>query len=65
MVIFTRVDQNTLLWTLVVFFGATVLFGAVRNVTEDESIGIQIGAQAIVALLLVGALVFFFKRSRE
>ena len=43
-------DRQTLLWTLVVFFGASIIFRAIRNATEDEPIGISF-------LLAVGALV--------
>ena len=63
--IFTRVDQNTLLWTLVLFFGGTVLFGAVRNLTDDESVGIQIGAQTLALIVVLGALVLFVRRTRR
>jgi hypothetical protein len=59
------VDRDTVLWTLVVFFGATVLFGAIGNATEDESTAVRIGLQAVVGLLLIGALVVFVRRSRR
>ena len=58
-------DQNTLLWTLVVFFGGTVLFGVVRNLTEDESTGIQIGAQALALIVVIGAITLFVRRARR
>jgi len=59
------VDRNTLLWTLVVFFGATVLFGAIGNLTEDESDVLRIGLQAIAALLVIGLLVVYVRRQRQ
>jgi hypothetical protein len=59
------VDRDTVLWTLVVFFGATVLFGVIGNATEDESAGVRIGLQAVVGLLLIGALVVFVRKSRR
>jgi hypothetical protein len=59
------VDRNTLLWTLVVFFGATVLFGAIGNLTEDESDVLRIGLQAIAGLLVVGLLVAYVRRQRQ
>jgi hypothetical protein len=59
------VDRDTVLWTIVVFFGATVLFGVIANATEDEPAGVRIGLQAIVGLLLIGALVVFVRRSRR
>lgn len=52
------------MWTLVLFFGASVLFASVRNVTDDGSYGIQLGAQAVAGLILVGAIVVFV-RSRS
>jgi hypothetical protein len=58
------VDRNTLLWTLVVFFGATVLFGAIRNLTEDESVGLSLGLQLLAGVLLVGGIVLFLRRRR-
>jgi hypothetical protein len=59
------VDRDTVLWTIVVFFGASVLFGVIGNATEDESTGVRIGLQALVGLLLIGALVVFVRRSRR
>jgi MYXO-CTERM domain-containing protein len=58
------VERNTVLWTLVVFFGASILFGAIRNATDDEGAGVQLAAQLGVALLLVGAIVLFVRRRR-
>ena len=52
-------DRNTVLWTIVVFFGATVMFGAIANVTEDESAGVRIGLQAVAGLILVGVIVAY------
>ena len=31
-----------MLWTIVVFFGATVLFGLIASFTADESAGVRI-----------------------
>jgi hypothetical protein len=59
------VDRNTLLWVLVVFFGASVLFGAIGNLTEDESDVLRIGLQAIAALLVIGLLVVYVRRQRQ
>ncbi len=54
-----------MLWTIVVFFGATVLFGLIANFTEDESAAVRIGLQALVGLALVGALVAFVRRNQR
>jgi drug/metabolite transporter (DMT)-like permease len=56
------VDRNTVLWALVVFFGASVMFGAIRNATEDESAGLQLAVQLGAGLLLAGAIVLYVRR---
>jgi MYXO-CTERM domain-containing protein len=58
------VDRNTLLWTLVVFFGASIMFGAIGNATSDEGDGVRLVAQLGAGLLLVGAIVLFMRRRR-
>ena len=57
-------NRDTVLWTLVLFFGASVMFGAIRNATEDEGTGVALGAQAAAGLLLIGAIVLFMRRRR-
>jgi len=58
------VDRNTLLWTLVIFFGASILFSTIRSATEDESTGVQLLAQLGAAVLVVGAIVVIVRRRR-
>ena len=53
-----------MLWTLVVFFGASILFAAVREATRDEGIGIALLAQLAVGAVIVGGIVLFVKRRR-
>jgi tetrahydromethanopterin S-methyltransferase subunit E len=50
------------MWTLVLFFGASVLFTSVRNVARDESTGVQIGAQAVAGLILIGVITVYVRR---
>jgi hypothetical protein len=58
------VDRDTVLWTLVVFFGASILFAAVRDATKDEGAGVALLAQLGVGALLVAAIVVFIRRRR-
>lgn len=51
-----------MLWTLTVFFGATVAFGLIRNATDDQPLGVTIGLQAVALLLIVGAIVVVVRR---
>ena len=53
-----------MLWTIVVFFGASIVFAAVRDATRDEGTGIALLAQVGVGALLVGAIVLFVRRRR-
>jgi MYXO-CTERM domain-containing protein len=58
------VNRNTVLWTLVLFFGASIMFGVIRNATEDESTGVSLGLQLFAGLLLIGAVILFVRRRR-
>jgi hypothetical protein len=56
------VERDTVLWTIVLFFGASIMFAAIRSVTRDEGTGLSLGAQLAAGLLLVGAIVIFVRR---
>ena len=58
------VDRDTVLWTLVVFFGASILFAAIRSATEDEGVGLSLVVQLVAGLVLVGAIVVYVRRRR-
>ena len=55
--------RNTVLWVIVVFFGASVMFGAIARATEDESTGVRLALQGAAGLILVGALVVWVRGS--
>jgi hypothetical protein len=57
-------DRNTVLWTLVVFFGASLMFAYIGNATEDESSGTRLAAQLVAGGLLVVVIVLLVKRRR-
>ena len=50
-------NQNTVLWVLVVFFGGSVAFGGLRRLTEDEPtavvVAVQLGALALILTVVV------------
>jgi hypothetical protein len=52
------------MWTLVIFFGATVLFGAISNATDDESVALSLGLQVLAGLLVIGVLVVLVRSRR-
>lgn len=57
-------DRNQILWPLVVFFGATILFAEIHNATKDKGAGVSLGLQALAALALIGAIVLYVRRKR-
>jgi len=58
------VNRDTVLWTLVLFFGASIMFGAIRKATEDEGAGLSLGVQLAAGLLLIGVVVVLVRRRR-
>jgi hypothetical protein len=58
------VDRNTLLWVMVVFFGASLMFATIRNAAEDEGVGIALLAQLTAGALLIVVIVLFLRRRR-
>ena len=56
--------NTTLLWTLVAFFAGTLLFGFLRQATEDSSTAVvllvQVGALAVV----IGVILLVVRRLR-
>jgi hypothetical protein len=56
------VDRNTLLWTLVVFFGASLMFATIRDATRGGGIGLALAAQLAAGLLLIAAIVLYMRR---
>ncbi|HEY6778411.1 MAG TPA: hypothetical protein VI122_18030 [Thermoleophilaceae bacterium] len=55
-------DRNTLLWTLVLFFGASLMFATIRDATRGEGIGVALAAQLAAGLLLVAVIVLYMRR---
>jgi hypothetical protein len=58
------VDRNTLLWTIVLFFGASLMFATIRDATRDGGTGVALAAQAAAGVLLVAVIALFLKWRR-
>ena len=58
-------DRNTVLWMLVLFFGASILFGSLRRATEDSSTGVTVAVQLGALALLIAAIVLVVRRLRR
>ena len=55
-------ERNTVLWTLVLFFGASLMFATIRDATRDEGTGVALLAQATAGVLLVAVIALYLKR---
>ena len=58
-------DRNTILWTIVAFFGAAIAFNGVQQLTEDESTLVTILAELVVLALIIGFITFVVRRSER
>jgi hypothetical protein len=58
------VDRNTVLWTMVVFFGASLMFAMIRNAADEDGIGMSLAAQLAAGLLLIAFIVLVVRRRR-
>ena len=57
-------DRNTLLWSLTLFFGASIAFAAIRRATEGESVALTLGLELLLLALIVGGIVLVVRRRR-
>jgi len=51
------VNTTSVSWTLALFFGSAIAFGAVRKLTEDQGAGVTLLAQLVLLGLIVGAII--------
>jgi hypothetical protein len=50
------------LWTMVVFFGASLMFAAIREASDEDGIGMSLAAQVVAGVLLVAVIVLIVRR---
>lgn len=57
-------DRSTLAWTLVAFFGASIVFAALGRLTEDASAGVTLAVQIGALAVLIGAVLLVLRMRR-
>ncbi len=57
-------DRNTLLWAIVVFFGASLMFSTIRDAADEDGIGVSLAAQVAAGLLLLAFIVLIVRRQK-
>ncbi|HEV2060038.1 MAG TPA: hypothetical protein VGR11_11825 [Solirubrobacteraceae bacterium] len=55
-------DRKTALWCLTVFFGASIIFQALRSATENRSGGVSLAVQAAALAIMIVAIVLIVRR---
>ena len=58
-------ERNAVLWTLVAFFGGTVVFQAIQRATEDEHVAVTIAAEVVALAAIVAFIVLLVRRRRD
>ena len=53
-----------MLWVLVVFFGASLMFSTIRDASDEDGLGVSLAAQLAAGLLLVAFIVLIMRRRR-
>ena len=56
--------NTTLLWTLVAFFAGTLLFGFLRQATEDSSTAVVVLVQVGALAVVIGVILLVVRRLR-
>jgi hypothetical protein len=57
-------DRTTILWALVLFFGATIAFRAVQRLTEDSPLAVTLALELVVLAVIVAGVVVVVRRRR-
>ncbi len=55
-------NRKTLLWSITVFFGASIAFQAIKSATEDSPDGVSLGLQAVALVLMIVAIVLIVRK---
>ena len=55
-------NRRTILWTLVAFFGAGLIFKLVGDATDGASVAVELAAQIAALVILLGLVTIFVRR---
>jgi hypothetical protein len=59
------VNATNVSWTIVIFFGCSIAFAAIRRLTEDSGRGITLLAQLGAMAVIVAVIVFVVRRNER
>jgi hypothetical protein len=55
------VNATSIAWAIAVFFGCSIMFAAIRRLTDDSPAGIALGAQVAAMAVVIAAIVLFVR----
>ena len=55
-------DRTTVLWALVLFFGATIAFRAIQRLTEDSPVAVTLALEVVVLVAIIAGVVVVRRR---
>ena len=58
-------NRTTLLWTIALFFGASIAFRLVQDATKDEALWVTLTAEVVLLLAMVAVIVVVVRRGGE
>ena len=57
-----RVNATNIAWTITIFFGCSIAFAAIRQLTRDQGAGVTFAAQAAAMAVIIAVIVFVVRR---
>ena len=55
-------DKKIILWSLVLFFGCSIVFRAIDDAASSGGKGLSLGIQALVMVAIIGVVVLIVRR---
>jgi hypothetical protein len=59
------VNRRTVLWSITVFFGASVTFQLIKSATEDSPAGVSLSLQAVALGLMIVGIVLIVRKQQK
>ena len=57
-------DRKTVLWCITVFFGASIVFQAIKSATDTSPDGVSLAIQGVALVLMIVAIVVYVRRKK-
>lgn len=58
-------NRKSVLWSITVFFGASITFQAIKSATRDSPAGVSLGLQGVALALMIVAIVLIVRKQQK